>query len=1463
MKMVNRSDSKKTGAHSLFAFLLIMVIATAGCYIPGLGALPEADDPPEPGEPMGVEDTYFGKFIKYKVGDGKIKDFDGKRITYIVGDVEYLPSDDPDDTSYNKYYDGDEESLTFPYKEEGRRTAAGYPDAIVLDGDLRLFYTNDQKNYVSPLSEGSSDEIGDQVGVKGGDTQFCHSDTPRPLGQCSWDGSKYDNVDWETSINYIGRFNDAGDVDTFVLKVPEDNMLFRAKVQYKALEGGDNTITSTRPGEIHDIQLSLYDPDGNIVKDSAGNPLVSSRGVDYWKYRDPGLTFHIPNAPATDEYYFLKVEDLLGNGSGDSEDRYKLILESPTAGEDYKYIYRGDIQPARSGNPELDGGKTFEPDDLSTEIEDNYPDCDGIPGSGDEGDAGVTESCGSPSSFGANDGNMQYQEVDDKSAIDDGEFFIGTPTNVGSIMGAEASVIRTPDRSSLLMFISYGDRIYMLESKDGTKGLTWDLSPLINDTPALVPRKKRGGGDPEAPVVSSGRFGFCETGPAPGDGWAATEMRDGAANYGDTVPVMDGTIQVAVRLTSPRAYPDTVAISYGGNGHLDSKALKDELCSSGDCITTGADGIINTYFAPRYISYEALPRTPYTSGAVYDPAVIPGESKFPVLNYPDWSGPGNPDNPVQVDSSGALVTPLAGHTGSNQGGFLMGDDHWVKTLPGGTTLFGSTTPPRYFQEQRCTFYEMGDNFNKCAMGVPVDPATGEEPVSVVHGGDGTLDTVQKNLKGDDYLCHQGSTVGICVGNNGVFDVTDFNTPLQGDDSLEIVRDTGGPDPDALIVGIGPGPDGVLDTSIIDSYTIADEAKEKGGIVENFEAYVGGDDYCETLDGKPAICPGTGEVKMDIYTGAMTPTGSRKLISLYTLYLNGLEPLPGGYYLPKKDLYSIYDDELCIINNEIALCPGENGYFQSYRLYDKKVVDEDEDLFQLYERVKDKVDKDCHRLVAETHRDSYSETEETRYVLYRYMGARFDDKVSWSADRGFHMTTGSNGINQSCTAGADRQKIGFNQGLPHVPVIDGGTDDELQTYPLKDEKVEYDRGIYKIMTGEDGVSNSYAMGDDMLEVFMGTGAPDQPCVVASGDGVANTEAQWNDTQLYDPGDVTGFDAYSVWSPKAQVVDGEIWLYYSGLGYLQAPYATRPGAGDLGTLGECKRPGLDRIWGKRNYTTSSDYEPGGGDYQTLKFNQYLVDKDFANAVDNNNGVLLAPRIGRAVSNMKKLRADPSDWNYRNKPVMDLGKQCASSLDFPIDLPIDLPGLVPDPNYYGAFSPEIEITEAPDGESPLYLMFYTGLYVTEGDIKSKFTVGLARSLNGTNWQQIRDFNPVIAVDYFDLGALTEPGVWHGTPTVVKAGKDQHGEPSYQMFYNEFVPNIGDRPGAEYSSPLDMRDKDRMNVANRRGRVYMFCSIGTEEWINEHEKVKGAVQVLLLALPVALFLGIRFSRRKKRSSI
>jgi len=345
-------------------------------------------------------------------------------------------------------------------------------------------------------------------------------------------------------------------------------------------------------------------------------------------------------------------------------------------------IRKGEIQPARSGSSELfmQGGVSYEPDDFRTKVEDKWPDCDGVPGTGDEGDWGVFEVCGSPTNYGAQDGKLQYFEIDNKAALDDGEYFTGIPTNVGTSLDAEASVLRLGNQ--LVMAVNYGSRIYFLKSLDGQRGLEWDLDPILLDRPAVVPRQQRGGGSPNSPVVSSGPLGFCETAPQPGsdDAWAAPELAAWAQQVGVTATAGGGAF-----LNLPRGYPNVSAVTYGSNHHLESPALVDNYAldpvNGWTAITSGPDGIINTFFAPRKAAYEKKPGSItgklWTDGSAW---VIEGITSEP------YFGPGNADNHAVYDPAGlsygaaigGYITPLAGAStlGSNESAFLLGGDLW-------------------------------------------------------------------------------------------------------------------------------------------------------------------------------------------------------------------------------------------------------------------------------------------------------------------------------------------------------------------------------------------------------------------------------------------------------------------------------------------------------------------------------------------------------------------------------------------------------------------------------------------------------------------------------------------------------------------------------------------------------------------------------------------------------------------
>lgn len=1450
----------KPGLLLLAAFLLV----PAGCYIPGLSMLPEADNPPDAKDPGGVEETLYGKFFIYWVGDGKV----GGGVDYMVGDVTYYPSPDlteSDDYNFTLYGNEPNSKITFKHKDwiSQQRSASGRPEGAVLNGQLAIYYTNSR------------------FGTNGNDGY------PADNGGLAFELNCTDSVGDTISTAQLVSLNSVnramfslpnGDVDFFSFYLPGPSLVV-VRGKFSSLHGGRTFKISDIS---HRMSLTLKKRDGSVVGQS-------QQGMDFWKYRDPEISAHLDGGTT----YYVRVDDLhagVCNGSAWQASRYWIIVDT-IYNADENLIMKGEIQPARSGNPAYNGGPTFEPDDLSTLIEDEWPDCDGVPGSGDEGDAGVTETCGFFNDWGAGDGVMQYQEVDDKAAIDDGEYFVGKTTNVPAVMDTEASIVKAPDRENLLMFVNYGSRIYMLESEDGMVGRQWDLSNLVNDMPAVIPLNSTFEGAAyvppvdrlknDVPVVSSGKLGYCDTYPGLGDTVADPRM-------------LQYDVYGTPARHAPVGYPDTVAITFGGNQVIDSLALVDDFNVAGDAITSGPDGIVNTFFAPEHEAYEHRQRIedPWVMGVS---EVVPGST--------DYRGPANPPNPrMWYPTTTSYGYPLSGLGGTNTGGFLIGDDLWNPDV----FMADTTSPPAYWRKQRCYFYSQGDQFDKCGMGSPIDPSTCtvpgdprtcEEPRSILSGSDGRLDTVTEVLRtyyGDDVLCGDSiNPVAICPGPDNRFGMADIYLPLKGDDMIEIVEETQGPFAGQRIVGIGSGPNHVMETPIIDKYTesvlnTCNNWLTKWGIplpgkacnladLEDFVIHLAGDLRCQTLDGYSAICPGF-EAEVDALSqtpmpGTSIPTETRRLLSIWTMYMGSpseflYDSTQGLAFLPiKKDLYYTFDDEFCIVDNQVAICPGENGYFQSYALNRKILLDEDEDLFNLYDRVEDKLGKTCYSMVSEQVWDDWAEEDRHVYRFYRYVGVYFDDKIQWDDASGrYYMSTGENGINQSCPSASDQVMIPYHQGLPDVPVIvrGGGIWDN---YPLADELFYWGDGVYKIGTGDDGIANSYRMGDDRLEVFMGTGKPDYPCVI-SGDGEADTMAVGNDVQLYQPGEYTGFDAFATVGPEALVRGNSIYLYYTAVGWEKLGEMFRDGAGALGSKGECDRAGLDYMWGRRGRVS---------DFDGTSYDWWLKEVLFRELIDNSPGVMIAPRIGLATASMSCLRNPASYgltqfecWDFSNRPVVDVGNRCAGDLEFPIDLDLSI-GLIPDINWSGLYSPEIKVTDSPDGEGDLYIMFYSGLSegskeVTDENqgyqLESRSQVGVARSLDGRNWQLIRDLNPpVIAAPFLDFLTLIESGsaIQYGYPTVVSEGDDEFGEPMYGMFFNQFEVSFYNA-GSLMDKPqnYDLRKKDHIGFAIRRGKASMSCSLGNDYWSSRPEKMRQVIQMAVLAVPFILIFAVRRSRRR-----
>lgn len=1471
IKKMRQTEFGRLAKTALGALLVLgAALALAGCYLPGVGSLPEAKDPLPAGGVSGLDETLYGKFIIYQVGNSKIGKLGGGSINYMVGDEVYFPSNDGSrNNDYNINHSGNEPEpeLTFNYKDNSpqQRPGSSRPEAIIVNGHLNLFYTNARTDWMIPSDAMVIDSCTASSSCPA-------SDVEASCGYPKVGDTVAPSIAYPIKLNslYVAMFNSPTpstptakvDVDVYQFNITQPKTLVVFRARFQMFNAKDPEIQSR-----HALQISL--------RDGSNNPLpgVSSShaGMDFAKFNDPDLTYYFPAAGTN----YLVVEDLLATGcTCQSNDTYWLWTETPNQDVNGNVIMKGELQPARNGNPKLSGGDSFEPDDTKTVPVDNWPDCDGIPGSGDEGDAGIFENCNGIKQFGAGDDVMQYQEVDNKTSIDDGEWFKGKPTNVPAVFGSEASIIHDPGQDRLLMFINYGSRIYMLPSRDGLIGLDWDLSNLTENRPALVSREERAQGDPEGPVVTSGPLGFCDTWPIADDSLARNEFRV-YSQYGNTV---------AGVVSSPSGYPDQSAVTQGGNGYLDSPPLAD--VQHGRTIDSGPDGIVNTFFAPRYIAYmrDPLPNIVPPYGTPF------GDDSEPIIEPQPgerFHGPGNPDDPEIFSSSNVdYINPLGddalpGYTvGSDRRGYLLGpNDEWNRLVfPGNTAAVTpeALTPPAYMWKQHCNFFELGKSFDQCAMGAPLVKygTTYEQPIAVTAGNDGRLDTateVLKAFRGDDILCHEGNTVAICPGPDGKFGWKDLYIPLWGDDQLEIVRDTiFGNTTARRVVGIGPGPNGILQTTLfpdpMNNYGLLD--------LRDLVLLKEHDYFCQTLSGETAICPGLSEDVTDLWSNLTTTRSSRKLQSLWILYVNSPTSLDQGNNISawpaKTDLYGVYDDYPCIVNGGIAICPGPNQKFDGYPMHQRVIQDQDPDLFVLHQRSAKYLGKECYSTIGEIYKDNFSGEEKVRWMIYHDLGVRGDDRIMWSARRGWHIRTGPNGINQTCMANGDVKLIGMNRGVPNQPIIDGSTDG-LQTYPLADEKISWRGEVDKVSAGPDGVSNSYAMGDDRMEIFMGAGKPDYPCVKAGANGRADTTARGNDSQLVPVGDYAGFDAYEVWGPEAMAVGKQIRLYYSGLGWKQIPEQFRRSSGGLSDLGECFRPGLDNEWG--NNKPDRGLSIGSGHLYT--FLPTLIEDEFKKYLDNNQGVLKGPRIGVAVSDVDRLAADPSDWTIYPDPAIDIGERCAATQD-PL---IDISGLLGFPLYFtdpndmnlsGAMSPEIVKTKTEGGDHDLFIMFYTGLtfaditilgFQTKSVNKPNATIGVARSIDGVKWDVIRDLDPILSGPGVDLGLLlsTSTSNYYAYPTVVEAGMDTYGEPIYGMFFNQFDSTVYDSD-FNYYNQYDMAKTDYIGYALRMGKTTpITCSISADSglWKEPPAGLRGAVSIGLFAVPFLIILGLRLRKR------
>jgi len=1585
----------------LICSLLILLGTGISCSGFTIGGVVPNDQPvtaPYPAKPA----PEYGKFVIYHVGEGEIKTLmDEKNSTYLINyhisELSYHPSmkaPSDDQKIYNINHpcgDGydtqnppkrDREQTIF-YKEFqdtcGRkiRSASDHPEAIALGKRLYVYYTN----YPFTYKDSAGNEIllcncldsGVCSKVDGGNYEF--SDTPNDPNQ-----------NYSTLAGVNCYFKDVIDdrtpgYDQDWIRVPVSQFGFNKIIPLKFRLLGDQF--HMRGARI--LKLSLYEtPAGGVPDPSSEKPVANSRfGIDFSRMHDPVVGYMArPNRD-----YWLLISDWEGKKGLLQKYSYGFLVfvEStpmmPIPWDSTAYIYRAGIMPSRSGNPDLNNGPSFEPDDVTTRVQDIYPDCDGIPDTGDEGDWGIYEICPAEgdiggisdpgNTMGIRDGNMQYFEVDNRGYIDDGEYFHGVKTNLPS-MGYEApSVIRMGD--NIWMFISTGSGIFQLSSLDGLIGLEWSLRNIYEDRPSLLPRKDASGvsGDPKAPVVSSGRYGYCET--------RAEEDDEQVATRG-------------------KGSPDSVCATFGDDGYLDSYAMVDEQDSSNGTplINSGPDGVLNTYFFPNCVSYER--------------PVFFGDYQLKT------EAPGNPDLYCGDSVTGAR----------DETAYLLGDDQWASNAIG-------LNPPEYWRNQNCNPFMMAEEFNRCALGGK------SNAVDIVSGNDSRLQTASDFLEGDDYFCHRGDLVGICPGKNMKFDhggtgsilrilekvpVNDdqlceinpaggleyarfkYSNPAQlshddivpgsevvvsfyitfyrylaginawpapaGSDTLtngtdyDINYNTGeitmlnnnwlnaiagvGTDPaffgdpdtklkDVLLVyyryqgaqvGVCPGPDNTIDTPryFYASYIQPDNIRN-GPPLELSPTMASvswnrvdlpdlGDTYVDNItwdSGKMLfVCAGTdcpiapgSDNSLDgawVQDGSLSWSMNGVFFGQYSWPFNLPPAAPDRmpYIKPNRfDLYGQYDDWLCPIDGQWALCPGGNGYFQIYPLWKKVEVFRYEGIDDLLANYK-KSDNPCYILENTEEQDEFFAKAEMEYIQYSYRGVMGDDRLIWNKRTNeYQISTGTNGVNQSCVSPLDYQSIPRYQGVPYQRIIVPGANGQLDSYAMKDElyfeQVENEKPLPKIRSGADGICNTLKIGDDRAEIFFGTGAPDYACVLAGDNGYANTQARGNDTQLYLPGEKTGFDAFQVDTPEI-VKDGEkLYLYYSGLGWMNIPKSVPPGRGALAAIGECKRPGLDNRWGNTSYTWSTRSDSNIPRMLVYYFGQ--IHFSFYSALDDNQGVILAPRIGVATSTIDRIKQNPADWDRNLQPAVDVGGICQNMISGDIISIIggligggaggggtgDLP-FPPIFNYAGSFSPEVFIKYNEADDQPIFNMFLNGIYMIKqtpgigaspsmynsGLYTPEYQVGMARSIDGIHFDLANDINPVIVAGELseDLDAALGTNIFSGkdrasflNPTIFESADD-----SYSMVFKTLYP-IGIPGDGNVEADLSLKSKQEwLGVGFRSGSVYgggiaglISCKINPRQLETSQNLVKISAGALLL-LPLAGLILFKILGRKTRKN-
>ena len=644
----------------------------------------------------------YGNFVIYKVGEGKIKTLgtqssEHNLIYYHVADFKYLPSTDPSvagqkvynishcgdgyDMSSNNVLDPGESIFYMDYNlaeppgcPRDPRRSSDHPDAVVVDRSLKVYYTNHPANLLDlgtgveqisckcrnnacgPISSG---KVGD--GIQNGLVTTDFIDTP-DLSQ-----------GLTATPSVMGGFNCAigddlqppsmhgGTPDVDWIYIPFSTMGYGHSVPIKFRMQGD----SLNMQGLRTVQMSLYevaagDSTGVFYANNVPPVTINRFGLDYYRTRDPVLGYILN----TSHDYWLQISDWTAQNGITPTLEYKTVIYAeatptePLSWDVTSAIYRATVRPARSGNLNLDDGEHFTPDDPITRVQDLYPDCDGIPGSGDEGDWGITEACpvegnqhvSASDKTGVRDGVMEWWEVDNKANIDDGNYFTGTQTNLSSMGNEAPSVVEVG--GALWMFVSTGSGIFQLTSMDGHKGLKWNLSNIYNNRPSLLPRTldPSAPGDPDAPVVSSGKYGFCDT-----------------DKQGDDIQVTP----------KGKGFANSVCVTFGDDGVMNSYAMEDDAANGS--INSGSDGVINTFIFPKCVASL--------------PPVFPGGTEQLT------EAPGNPDLACGDSVPGS----------DDYSAFLLGDDEWATNQIG-------INPPEYWRRQHCTLFSMADNFERCALG---------------------------------------------------------------------------------------------------------------------------------------------------------------------------------------------------------------------------------------------------------------------------------------------------------------------------------------------------------------------------------------------------------------------------------------------------------------------------------------------------------------------------------------------------------------------------------------------------------------------------------------------------------------------------------------------------------------------------------------------------------------------------